>query len=115
MDSHKLKNFMHQLTASVDKIDELLTIYDEIDSSMAGGGGGRLHAVIEKSVKLASQMKGGANITIGTVGTWLERQHHQLDHEENMLQELDCAYSDVRPPFADDLFDDVLQFCKYVP
>ena len=91
-----LKDFLHQLVASVDKIDELLTIYDEIDNSMPGGSGGRLHEVIENSVKLAGQMKGGANITINAVGKWLTRQHHQLDYEEAMLQELDCTYSDVR-------------------
>ena len=96
MDKDDLQQFMRHLVVSVSKCDELLGMYEELDNKVPGGGGQRLHDVVQNSVHLASQIKGGANVTIGAVGRWLERSHHQLGLEESMLHELDATYSDVR-------------------
>jgi hypothetical protein len=78
----------------VDKLDELLQTYENIDNT-PGDSNDRMHTVIQNAVHLASQIKGGVHVSLGSVGQWLDKSHQQLDHEDTMLQELVETYSDV--------------------
>lgn len=94
----ELTEFMQRVGTSVDRLDELLCIYDDIDNHMGGESTDRVHAVIQNSVHLASRIKGGQHLPLTAVGQWLDKSRVQLQHEETMLHELNVTYSDVRLP-----------------
>jgi hypothetical protein len=96
VDSHVLSDFMHQVGASVDKLDEMLNVFDNVSDNMQESGQDRMHQVINNAVQLVSQFKGNYNLPLGAVGKWLHHQHLDLEREETDDANDDYDFPDVR-------------------
>ena len=101
VDSHVLAEFMRQVGGSVDRLDELLGVYDGISGNTPGAAQDRMHTIIENSVRFASQIKGGVHLPLTAVCKWMHYQHQDLEREREMDEEEDdYDLDDVRHRLA---------------
>jgi hypothetical protein len=97
VDSQVLSDFMYQVGASVDKLDEMLNVYEDVADNTTESGQDRMHQVINSAVQLVSQYKGTCNVPLGAVGKWLHNQHLDFEREEADNSNDDYDFPDVRP------------------
>jgi hypothetical protein len=97
VDSQVLSEFMHQVGASVDKLDEMLNVYEDVAGNTTESGQDRMHQVINNAVQLVSQYKGNCILPLGAVGKWLQNQQIDFEREEVENSNDDYDFPDVRP------------------
>lgn len=93
-----LSEYLRQVGGSVERLDELLGVYDGISGNTPGAAQDRMHTIIENSVRFASQIKGGVHLPLTAVCKWLHYQQQDLERGRELDEEDDdYDLDDVRP------------------